>query len=234
MNFLEKLISKTDAYKKYKANEEDIKSSCQILVKCFDAFNSMNEDDLIFRPWNRPINDIPIPQELSFYIMPSAVRWNPLDRKTKDVLFKKVDKILVVEVVKEKVMDDKGNEVKGEDGKALEKEVKKCRDVSFGDVDYDLHFPVSYDKYINALVTFRGFFKKEGLIDTVSLSSLRKSLSLYDVVSKSCSNERAHYYSDIPFWPIPIKNDVFKLFEDSFLNVELETLKEDFIANLRF
>jgi hypothetical protein len=88
MNFLNVLVERTNACKKYRASQEEVKNTVSIVVDCMKAFNSLVEDEVNFSKWDRSFDNIPILNELSFYVAPASVRFNPLDRKSKDLLFK--------------------------------------------------------------------------------------------------------------------------------------------------
>lgn len=92
---------------------------------------------------------------------------------------------------------------------------------------------LSYSDYLNVIDTFRGYFKKDASNDIVTLDSLKKELSLSDVLSRLQLDDSVNYDSD-PFIPIKLNQDVRILIGTKFMQDSAEKMIEDYCAKIRF
>lgn len=96
--------------------------------------------------------------------------------------------------------------------------------------------PMSYGDYINLCDEIRGIFKKDATTDMVSLSELKKSVSLVSVidrVSNQVGKEQKVNYGTQIYYPLRLDPITF-LYEDRHFNALETDLLNDYMANFRF
>lgn len=165
---------------------DEIEKCIKVILGVIDYVNA--QDEYFCSIWeNHPLDEINVPNEFKDFVMPSAVRFDALNRRTKDLLVKPNKK--------EMVLSD------------------------------------SYADYVEACDRFRGFFKRDGFSDMVSLGSLRKAVNLNDVITRASINERVCAQGR-PFIPVPL-NDI-GLFEDRYFNEDVKDVISDYITEMRF
>lgn len=91
----------------------------------------------------------------------------------------------------------------------------------------------SYYEYVQLVDRFRSYFKKDGSSDVCSLASLKKELSLMDVLSISSVSGCVNYDSD-PYYPIFLKEFMEYVIGSSFLQDDADAMIKDYCAKLRF
>lgn len=91
----------------------------------------------------------------------------------------------------------------------------------------------SYHEYIELVDQFRSYFKKDGLADVVTLASIRKEVSLMDVLSIASVSGCVNYDSE-PYYPVILTNNMELVIGTSFLQDDADIMIKDFCAKLRF
>lgn len=91
----------------------------------------------------------------------------------------------------------------------------------------------SYYEYVQLVDKFRSYFKKDGSTDVVTLSSLKKEVSLMDVLSISCISGCVNYDSE-PYYPVFLNDWMECVIGSSFLQDDADTMIRDFCAKMRF
>lgn len=95
---------------------------------------------------------------------------------------------------------------------------------------------ISYDEYLNAILSLRAFFKREGLGEVTKISDIRKDVALFDVIFICSAGEACHDEGTI-YWPIEVdKSKVSSLFVDgsAFYNNNASDMKRQFAQTLLF
>lgn len=95
---------------------------------------------------------------------------------------------------------------------------------------------ISYDEYLNAILSLRAFFKREGLGEVTKIGDIRKDVALFDVIFICSAGEACHDEGTI-YWPIEVdKSKVSSLFVDgsAFYNNNASDMKRQFAQTLLF
>lgn len=90
-----------------------------------------------------------------------------------------------------------------------------------------------YSDYINLLDKFRSYFKKDANSDMVTLSSIKRSVSLMDVLSIVSVTGKVNYDSD-PYYPITLNDVLGQIVGGSFLQDDADIMITDYCARIRF
>lgn len=91
----------------------------------------------------------------------------------------------------------------------------------------------SYYEYVQLVDKFRSYFKKDGTTDVTSLSSLKKEVSLMDVLSTACISGCVNYDSE-PYYPIFLNDWMEYVIGSSFLQDDADAMIRDYCAKMRF
>lgn len=192
------------------------------LMNIINRFNEIQQDDHNFSFINQDVsvNELVIPKELSFLLIPLSIRIDPLDLKTKDI---KV--IPHYNVPKEVVI----RTIISKDG--------DTHNVTSKVTDY-----LDSIEYKSDIDNFRRHFKLSGNDNLVKVMDVRKNVSLFDVLDNCCvvdnwndlTSSRVHYFKDA-FWPTFItKASVGGLLNDNYFNDTCNSIFSDYLINLSF
>lgn len=92
---------------------------------------------------------------------------------------------------------------------------------------------LSYSDYLNVIDTFRGFFKKSGQEGCITLESLKKEVSLSDIISRIQVVDSVNYDSD-PYVPVRVIDSVSVIINAKFLQDNADQMIKDYCAKIRF
>jgi hypothetical protein len=94
---------------------------------------------------------------------------------------------------------------------------------------------LSYNDYIDAILSLRAFFKREGLGETTKVGDIRKDVALFDVIFTSSVGEACHDEGTV-YWPIELdKSKVAPLFSvDVMFNNKADLMRSQFAQLLLF
>jgi hypothetical protein len=95
---------------------------------------------------------------------------------------------------------------------------------------------ISYDEYLNAILSLRAFFKREGLGEVTKVGDIRKDVALFDVIFICAAGEACHDEGTV-YWPISVdESKVSSLFVEgaAFYNNNASDMKRQFAQMLLF
>lgn len=200
------------------SRDDDLKLIIPRLIYTINKFNCIQQDDHLFKFSSQdiPVDELVVPQEFSFLLIPLSIRIDPLDLKTKDV--KVIPEYKITSINEE----DKSDESKEKSDK--------------------FEGYANYLEYKDDIHGFRRHFKLNGSDNLIKVMDVRKNVSLFDVLDSCCAvedlenlhNNKVHYFRDA-FWPTLIqKSSIEGLLEDNYFNDDFGNLMKDYLINLSF
>lgn len=193
--FLDKLMKRLNSMKKVRVDGSELSQAVSDILTVIQRVNQLGMYDTTIPEWdNRSIDEIEIPSEFSQMVLPSSVRFNAGDIRSKELLVKPA-------------------------------ESKLPNDLSF------FRFNTSVSK-------LRSVMKRDSRDGLVTIGSLRKAVSLSDVIDRFFvvrKNKIMAKLSSDTNLPIELIDDVDHLFEDDFYNTrDVNRVIEDFTNSIIF
>jgi len=200
--------------KKWRA-DDIIYTKIPNIISLINELNSLDEEAYYFDKFSCNLDDIYIPNELSFLIYPASVRFDPNNLLTKNILVKPKYKVTGY------TKDDNKSTYKGTD--------KEVDLKNYNLIDWN-----------SDCAAFRSIFKKDLNSELTSIGSLRKRVSLFDISNRlgyidDDSNYKVSMLTNDLNWPIFIDKDVAKsMFKDYWFNSTISEFCNQYAKNLRF
>lgn len=200
-----------------------VNEACHIYMNtkaCVDVFSQRAKAQKRISKWGKDEENLIL--EIFNYIW----YFNSLDENISDILNHHISEWPILNEFKDFIMP---NSVRYESGN------KAFNDVLIHQKVHVDESRLSFNRYLDLLSIFRGFFKKDANSDYVGLDTLRVDKSFEDVrvIGSCCWRDLHCRYVAQPYIPIPLKC-LNVLVKDFYWNAKDVDVVNDYIANLTF
>lgn len=193
--FLDGLMKRLKSMKKVREDDKILSEAISDILNVINRVNQLGMYDSTIPEWdNRSIDEIEIPSEFSQFVLPSSVRMNAGDIRSKELLVKP-------------------------------SESKLSNDLTFF-------------KFNTSVSKLRSVMKRDAKDGLVTIGSLRKAVSLSDVLDRFFIVKKGRIFAKLSSdttLPLELDGNLDCLFEDDYYNTrDLSRIIEDFTNAMMF
>lgn len=198
--FVKQVVARIMATKKISGNEANLESNVKVIYNAICKFNSLSEFE--YSICGVPLSEIKICDEWKDFIIPSAVRLDPTDLRTQNMLdltelSKPTGKFDIVKLA----------------------EFRNAQSIIRG------YFKTDDKDKTTDLATLR---RPLTLFEVSSTMSVKKQV--YDEASEKMIEAQCVRSIDEPFIPVPLQECVSKLYRSDFFNTTLDQQLTDYFS----